>query len=154
MNYTILGSAPSVSQEVIDQLAEDLKVTFPEEYTRFLLVSNGGRPRPKCFLIKTPEGNRVGQVLDFFGVNDPVESCDLRWNREVFIDRMPFSIFPIGCEDGGNVICIGVDASNLGRIYYWDHEVEGDQPSFDNVYNVNDSFSEFMLSLYDHESEI
>lgn len=151
MGYQIRGCGPQISESEIESVANDLKLKLPHAYVEFLTRHNGGRPVPKFFKIRDGKGDRIGQVLDFFGIDDPVESCNIQWNFEVFAGRIPFNLVPTVCEDGGNLICIGVGAGNCGKIYYWDHDLEHSPPSFENVYEVADSFDGFMDGLFAHE---
>lgn len=76
-------------------------------------------------------------------------SNSLDKNIKIYEDRLPIGFVPIGCDPGGNVICIGTDEEFTGRIYFWDHEEESEDPDdMSNVHLIADSFSEFLDQLY------
>jgi hypothetical protein len=142
-------SAPAVPKEHIDQLESEMGVVLPAAYKQFLLEHNGGRPTPNAFPIEGMENNPFGVIQVFFGLGDEIESCDLRWNREVFRDRLPPNLFPIACDDGSDLICLSLRGRDGGAILFWDGQAEGSPPSCCNVYRIAASFSEFINGLTD-----
>jgi hypothetical protein len=40
--------------------------------------------------------------------------------------RIPAWLLPIAADEGGNAICVGLRGEGRGRIYFWDHEREGE----------------------------
>jgi cell wall assembly regulator SMI1 len=131
----------------IRRLENRLGVKLPEEYRAFLEKYNGGRPNAKYFLVVGFD-NEPRQILDFYGIDDPIESCRLDWNFEVLFGRMPNGFFPIACEDGGNIICLSLAAKSYGNIFYWDHDEESQPATYVNVYKVADTFKEFFDGLH------
>jgi len=120
---------------------------FPKKYRDFLLRYNGGRPTPRAFPIEELANNPFGVVHFFFGINDPIESCNLDWNFEVFSERIPSNLFAIGCDDAGDLICLSLFGHDAGSVVFWDRHTEPEIPSYENVYRVADSFEEFVDSL-------
>ena len=147
MNQQILGSGKIVSELDIRRMERKIGLTFPAQYRFFLVRHNGGRPVEKYFKFTKGEALHVGKVLDLFGIDDPVESCNIEWNYEVYRDRMPSGFLPIGCEDGGNIICMKCVQPELGAIYYWDHDDESAVVSFKNMYKISESLDEFLSNL-------
>ena len=148
MTYVMKDIGVPISDADITKLQSKLKLHLPEEYKSFLKKFNGGRPVPKFFQIGPKTDNTTGQVLDFFGIDDPIESCRLDWNYEVFSERMPNEFFPIACEDGGNVICLCLSTENFGSVYYWDHGGETTPPTFSNVYKLALTLNQFLDELF------
>ena len=67
-----------------------------------------------------------------------------------------FVEIPIADDPGGNAICLGMSGNERGKVYFWDHEMEadeGDEPTFENVYLVAESFASFLKSLKDLPKE-
>jgi hypothetical protein len=149
VTYIIEDEGRKINEIDIKRLEKHIKNTLPLEYKAFLQKNNGGRPTPNVFRVS--ELNNFGQVLDFFAIDDPVESCRIDWNFDVLSGRMPSGFLPIACEDGGNIICIRVDSRNCGKVYYWDHENETSPPGYQNVYKLADSLNEFLGNLIDLE---
>lgn len=148
MTYTIRNAGAKIYDYDIQRMEKLLNVQLPDDYKSFLIRNNGGRPVPKYFLIGDPKNRRVGQVLDFFGIDDPVESCRLDWNYHVFSERMPNGFFPIACEDGGNIICLAIDSGRFGSVYYWDHNGETATRDMESVSKLSTTFNQFMENLF------
>ena len=67
---------------------------------------------------------------------------------------MPQGYLPIGCDPGGNQICLVVKGQNYGQVFFWDHEFEaddGNEPTDDNLTFIAPDFDAFLKSL--HESD-
>jgi hypothetical protein len=67
------------------------------------------------------------------------------WER-----RVPYDLFPIGTDLGGNLILMGDEGPRHGRIFYWIHDFEGpstEPPTEQAVFPVADSLDEFLASL-------
>ncbi len=68
--------------------------------------------------------------------------------------RIPNSFFPIAYDSCGNLICIPVKGPDRGKVYFWDHEMEAaddEEPSYDNLTLIADSFEDFFNSLHEME---
>ena len=135
----------------IEKLEKELKFIFPESYKNHLLRYNGGRCEPNVF-----------QFIE----NGKITHSDLNWFlgvhnekyyqlKDDFIDfkieqyRMPYSIFPIANDSGGNQICMDAEDE---KIYFWDHENEVDYSIYDdavrtNLHFVANSLKEFLNNL-------
>lgn len=142
------GVGKPLNDKDIATLEKMLNVNLPEVYKAFLKQNNGGRPTPKFFPILGFKNNPVGQVQDFFGIDDPVESCNLDWNYRTFLGRIPENLFPIACEDGGSLICLSLSGPDKDAVYYWDYYGEAHPPSYDNVYQIAGTFQGFLDSLH------
>lgn len=153
MKISMRDTGPRISDLEIARLERKIGFRIPDEYRAFLMEHNGGRPTPKFFSISACKEQTVGQILDFFGIGDPLESCRLDWNFDVFLGRMPPGLFPIACEDGGNIICLSLGGAGIGSVYYWDHEEETSPPGYGNVYKISDSFGQFLDDLHDCSAE-
>jgi len=151
MVYIMRDAGPRVTSDDIRKLESKVGATLPGEYSAFLMRNNGGRPDPKFFPIQGFSNNPFGQVQDFFGIDDPVESCRLDWKYRTFLGRLPEGFFPIACEDGGSLICIALTGPNMGRIYYWDFYGETSPPTFSNVFLIAETFQQFLDSLQDYD---
>ncbi|MES2354414.1 MAG: SMI1/KNR4 family protein [Pseudomonadota bacterium] len=148
MTFAMKDVGRQLVEADIRKLERKLGLVLPEDYKVFLLKNNGGRPIPKFFPIEGFENNPQGQIQDFFGLDDPIESCRLEWNYKTFAERLPQHLFPIACEDGGSLICLSLSGSDKGAVYYWDLYGETQPPSYDNVYPIAETFKEFLDSLH------
>ncbi len=140
-----------ISEKDIVELESIYKIQLPINYRNFLIKYNGGRPEPDCFNFK--DGTSGSDINMFFGLCKDY-NYNLTAQIEIFKDRIPYSLFSIAEDSGGNIICIGIKGEYLGKIYFWDHELEadvGEVPDFSNITLIADSFQEFLDGLYDLE---
>lgn len=123
---------------------------LPKDYRRFLLKYNGGRSEKSYFNFPDiPEGGSV--VHTFFGIYKS-ENDNLLQRIIDIGDRYPSDSFPIADDVFGNRICLIVKGRNRGQVYFWDHEMEtheGEDPNYDNMTLIAESFTEFIENLYE-----
>lgn len=128
------------------------RIALPKEYKEFLLHANGGAPVPDGFDV--PGWRHVNScVARFYGIHNG-EYSNLEKECEQFTDRLPPGIIPIADDQGGNLICLGIQGKRRGKIYFWDHEDEFDdhgegRQDYGNVYLLADSLDEFLSKLYE-----
>lgn len=130
--------------------------SLPQEYIDYLLQYNGGIPtyrRHYDFIEPIDETETGGGVSWFYALYDgDVEN--IKKNYRYLDNRMPKDLFPIAGDPCGNDICIAISGPNYGKVYFWDHENEapdGQEPWYDNVYLIANSFREFIDKLYEVE---
>jgi hypothetical protein len=123
---------------------------LPPDYRDFLLEHNGGRPFPNAFPIEGLDNNPFVAIQVFFRINGKdVESSNLDWNLQVFKDRLPENLLAIACDDGGDLICYSLFGKDVGAIVFWDRHQERDEPTYDNVYPIANSFPKFLEGIRD-----
>lgn len=61
---TIHESNPPITDADIQALEQQLNIKFPDDYRRFLLAHNGGRPKPEVFLIPDHSIPNQSSILD------------------------------------------------------------------------------------------
>ena len=93
-------------------------------------------------------------VLDFFGLGDPIESCDLRWQKETLCERIPDDRLAIAGDSFGSVFCISLQGSDRGAVSFCDLQsvycnFEAD-PDF---YPVAPDFDSFLSKLREFTDE-
>ena len=154
MTLTSMKEATGPLDELILSRHEDSwGFRLPDDYRRFLLQFNGGRPHPRYFEFKDHEGG--SSVHSFLGFNEDYNR-NLVKKLQMFKDRLPARFFPVAYDDGGNQICLSISGNDRGKVYFWDHELQADQTvgespeNADNIMLVADSFEEFLNGL--HES--
>ena len=149
-------SLPRLEEARLRELEGLIGSPLPADYRAFLLAHNGGKPSPSGFRFdKKGRGYSESSVEWLYGIQDGGEyfnSLELRYRG--YKGRMPPTIIPIGSDPGGNQVCISIAGPDLGHVYFWDHEREADtdedeEPGYDNLYFVADSFSSFLTGLFD-----
>jgi hypothetical protein len=120
-------------------------VQLPDDYRVYLHAHNGGRPVPSDFkFLGRSSGSSLHHMYGLFRDHE----CDLRSAFECFRDRIPSSLIPIADDPFGNQICLGIQGTHYGKIFFWDHERESRRPSFRNIRRLADSFGTFVGALY------
>lgn len=148
----IRKSDDSVGDAAISLFERFLEIRLPKEYRRFCLKYNGGRPEPGRFICTASGGRSLVQY--FYRFNSPNNYDDMIWAFKVFKGRMPEFFLPIGCDPGGNQICLAVKGQNYGQVFYWDHDFEVDDgcdPTEENLTFVAPNFDAFLNSLHAFE---
>jgi hypothetical protein len=130
--------APLTDDDVVE-FENEFRAILPEQYRRFLLKCNGGVPSPDIVEVEGAPGSPT-DVQVFFGITRPVESSSLRWNKQMFSDRIPDRMLPVACDSGGNLFCLSVSGEDLGNLFYVD--LESLEPTFYLVATDFDSFLE------------
>lgn len=95
---------------------------LPDDYKRFLLTVNGGRPNPHVLDFNGDDllGVHTFESIGGDGINN-LEVC-----KERSAGRIPARMLPIGNDECGNKILISVSGADCGKVYFWDHELEAD----------------------------
>lgn len=132
---------------------------LPEDYRRFLLKYNGGAPSPMNTIDFEEEGRSTSSDVQFFyGIHHGENWASIEWNLECFAGRIVEEGLPIAGDSGGNQYVLITRGEREGQIYFWDHELETDPPSYQNMSRVADNFAEFTEKLYEYiepdESEV
>lgn len=147
----MMDSGPSITERDIERVEQEFCIQFPADYRSFLLKHNGGRPDPSVFPIPDDLMPDQSSILDwFYGIDPTDEYNDIPRNINVFRDRIPADCVPIGCDPGGNQICLVVSGDEVGQLYFWDHEMEADEgeaPSYDNMALIAESIGDLLDKL-------
>jgi SMI1-KNR4 cell-wall len=140
---------PPLTEEDVIEVERTIGVPLPSDYREFLRTYNGGRPEPCDFPIEGLANSPFGEIQTFFGIHDPIESCNLDWNVEMFTGRLPENFLPIACDSGGDLICYSLFGDDAGAVVFWDYHHEPPEPSYENVYAIANSFPAFLESIRD-----
>ncbi|MBN1312390.1 MAG: SMI1/KNR4 family protein [Anaerolineae bacterium] len=143
----ITDSGSALTEHDIEAAENAMGVRFPDDYRHFLLQNNGGKPDPNMFLI--PDHPIPGQsdLLDWFYCIVHDSPIDIISACRAFKGRVPEECLSIGCDPGGNQICLVISGTEQGKIYFWDHEEEadeGEEPTYGNMYLIADSLNDLL----------
>lgn len=149
MGPSFEGDSPGLTRERLAECAAELGVRLPEEYARFLLERNGGRPVPARYSAIDADGET--EVEAFLGIRDDGEddlSAFARKNRAI----LPEGFLPVAYDVRGNLICISTSGGDEGRVYFWNRELAAtaDDPRDelgDHITIIASSFDEFLNSF-------
>ncbi|WP_053332514.1 SMI1/KNR4 family protein [Candidatus Jidaibacter acanthamoebae] len=140
---------------------------LPSDYVEHLLKYNGGHPDKDCYplLEPLPYYNRItkaeaksydSEIAWFYAIHDGEYSNLLR-EYKFDGDRLPKGLIAIGRNSFGDLICMSVGMGNYGKVYFWTLEgsvqLGEEEPWWDNVFLIANSFTDFINSLYSSNIE-
>ncbi len=153
MAVQISRSKPPVAAEEVLRAENTIGESLPEDYKRFLLEHNGGRPVPAGFPIRwnKPElarGAEFGMVGDFYAIYEG-KPVNLLEGFRSHGTRIPKGAIAIARDPGGNLILLGLSGEHRGKVFFWLHDMdpEYDETAFENLGVIANSFDEFLQSL-------
>ena len=143
-------SFPAVTDAQVSAYEAANGMSIPQPYRKFLLRQNGGKPSKDRLIVPGWYGTSTC-VSMFYGLSDDAE-FDLARTAVNTDQYLPPSLFPIAEDSAGNLICLGIDSTNQGKVYFWNHEEELDEEGdvrqdYSNVYEVASSLEQFMNNL-------
>lgn len=155
----IEDSGRKINKQDVINLEQRINGKLPDGYINFLKRYNGGSPEKfRGFDIKDSRYFLNGSVVEsavsfFFAIDYELKILDIYENIRIFKDgnRVPDEFLPIADDPCGNLILLCYKGKDYGKIYFWDHEEEadtGEPVTYDNIYYVADSFTEFLDSLF------
>jgi cell wall assembly regulator SMI1 len=126
-------------RELVDRLEEQAGHRLPDDYRDYLLRQDGGR------LVSNNQA-----VKYVFGVGDVPDYESMWANLQVYEGRVPPWLLPVASDEYGNLFAVSLRESDLGSVWFWDHEQEADEgepPTEDNIELRAPSWTEFLESL-------
>jgi cell wall assembly regulator SMI1 len=136
--------APPASEQAIQSLEQKLGIKLPADYAHFLLIQNGGSVdfSNKYYYQLPPEFPDSALLLESFLSVEEVET-EYERVREAFC----LSYVPIGVDDFGNYVCLGIAAKEQGAVFFLDHELVDEETEQNLVVRIADSFGVFVSGL-------
>lgn len=137
---------PLVSQD-IEAFENQHGVNFPENYKKFLLLNNGGKPVKRRF--KTADGTITSSVMLFLPISNETET-----NLESFYEKyctnkiVPSNLIPIGVDPADSLICLTI--SEQDKVYFCDMDYfeEDNELKDEHVKLISENFTFFVNNLY------
>ncbi|WP_437852577.1 SMI1/KNR4 family protein [Sorangium sp. So ce363] len=129
-------AAKSVAGSDVETVEQQFGLALPDDYRKFLLIRNGGRPERDLVAVPMCEASPYARIHFFFGVGHPMECYDLAWNLANGSD-LPAGLIPIATTEGADVFCL----TPSGGVVFWD----GYGGS---IFPVSESFDQFLSQLY------
>lgn len=151
---TFTQTKAPLSLSEIEEIEKYVGLTFPQTYKEHLLKYNGGQCHPNIFSF-IEKGKATDSCVDwFFAIYDGEYNNLKKEIRMVKIDekRMPIHMLPFAHDPLGNLICISCYGTDIGKIYFWDHENEvdysiADDSDYSNLYPIAENLKDFFSSL-------
>ncbi len=145
MDAVILDSKP-LDITLLNTFESEYHLKLPGGYRNFLIKYNGGYPEKNIFTIIINGKKNDGMIHRFLGITHS-ELDGMYHYINIYKNRIPKDLFPIAYDPAGNLIVIGIFGRRFGKIYFWDHEDEREEPSYRNVHFISNDFSVFINSL-------
>ncbi|MBS1998652.1 MAG: SMI1/KNR4 family protein [Cyanobacteria bacterium SZAS LIN-2] len=146
----ILHCGPQISDEDLKRVEQTLGLVLPSQYHALMLASNGGIVSPGSFQCVDGEDGNIAWLYHVL----PGDDDDILERAAERAGRLPKDFVAVGCDGGGNEICIDCGSGEgYGKVYFWDHEKEADETqgltpeSAGNVHLIADSFDQFISRL-------
>ena len=148
----IYASYPPITDEDLTAFENIIGATLPAMYREFLKNHNGGAVRPSRFQYIDNGWQELGGVNRFYSITDKSDRYSLTRVWHVYRTRLPERMLAIANDGVGNNICISVSGDDVGKIYYWMHEIPSENE--ENLFLIADDLETFLagLSTY-NESE-
>jgi SMI1 / KNR4 family (SUKH-1) len=140
---------PSVDEPAVSRFEQRLGHLLPDDYRRFLLEMNGGRPDDSSCQYS------LGVINEFFSLDDPDEDSDLESSNRWAADIPSRDLLYVGHDGIGGCILIALAGEHRGEVWLQDTEdprPEGSNPRVlwhdrRDMKKLADSFEEFLRTL-------
>lgn len=157
------GPIRPISDSHMNEIEARIGIAVPNQLRSFLLEYGSiAFNEEVCFPQASEELRGVlAEVSYFFGSDGP--AGDGRFSivsgHRNYVDnqRVPRELLPFATNMSHSLLCIGVEGEYLGKVFFWDADMEPELDDFDppkreklkwsNVYSVCSTFSDFMNSL-------
>lgn len=150
----------------VQRFEQEIGARLPEDYRRFLLEINGGRPAPTHRTFTMRRSDRIGAPIEstvdtLHSLDNPSgEGFDLRERQLFRRGDYPDNSLRIGYDDPGRALVLILSGSHRGELWMLTLDDPPIEPSpgvgwFErrDVWHVANSFAEFMAGLGPLEDE-
>ncbi len=143
---------PPTDAAAVAAFEQSLQARLPQEYRDFLLESNGGEPADPAFRFgDEAEPYADSAVRYFFSIGDHPR-YGLAYQHKIYTQakRVPADMLPIATDAGGNLVLLALDGMLAGKVFFWDHDIEGlvdDPSSAEHLAPLAESFGDFCAAL-------
>ena len=153
MKFKMTDKGPKLDEKKVTAFESRHGFTLPDQYRQFLLWTNGGIPSPDVSFTFVEDGKATDSVIDqFYMLKKNDDDMNLDEAIEMFVEagRMPAHFLPFASDQFGNQLCLSLAPSDLGVVYFWNHEKEpedGSQATGDHILRVVHGFDAFFQTL-------
>jgi hypothetical protein len=153
--FYLIECGESLSNEIIDAFEKELNLGLPRDYKMFMLKNNGGMPEDDVvfdYYDVVSESTKRAVIQEFY-ILYPEENYEIDNIKNIckgfWEDRfLSNSMFAIGSDPAGNIICISLSDDDYGAVYLCNHEYEDINTGYMMASKVADSFDEFLKATY------
>jgi len=143
---------PSTDEAAIAAFEGKIGFALPLDYRAFLSEFNGGEPQNPVFEWKSRGDSYADSAVRyFFSITEkPTFSLLHKYTIYAGAGRIAPEMLPIAGDSGGNLVLLALAGENAGRLFFWDHDIEGvveNSTSADHLIPIANSFGEFCDKL-------
>lgn len=152
MKIKLVETEKKLTSEQLQKTEKTIGLQLPDEYRRFVLLYNGGCPKPGGFrfICQATGSWEESLVAWFLAIYEGEAENFLKFFND-YQGRIPADTIAIARDPGGNLILLGTVGKQRGKIFFWQQDFETDEDDvadYSNVCWVADSFNDFINSLF------
>lgn len=138
---------PLVSED-IKSFENEYGIKLPDDYKKFLLLNNGGKPVKRRF--KTSDGTITTSIMLFLPISEQTE-LNLKnfYNKYNLGKIVPSNLMPIGIDPADSLICLEIGGND--KVYFCDMDYfeEDDELKDEYIKLISENFLAFLNNLYE-----
>ena len=140
-----------ISDKDLEKFEHQIGAKLPIAFREFLQKYNGGVIRPSGFRYANEGIDNFGYIRHFFSITDENEYNSLLKQFKMSQSYLPNRLLPIADDGLGNLICISIKGSDIGKIYFADHDIPEEEE--ENLFVIADNFVSFLESLSEYTED-
>jgi hypothetical protein len=149
----------TITEKDIIALQEMTGSELPDDYSNFLKLYNGGKPKFDSLKIYKRKKEELWSFGYFFGIHNKEYWASIFWAINSLENRIPNEFLPIADNSGGDYYVMNLSKEKFGQICIWNHNNESEKNGikyYKNLTFLFNSFSELIqnLTIDDRKIEI
>jgi len=132
----------------IEAFGNEYNENLSEDYKKFLLHKNGGKPEKRRF--KTADGTITSSVMLFLPISEETDSNLKNFYEKYTLSKIvPPNLIPIGVDPADSLSCLKIGEKD--QVYFCDMDYfeEDNELKDEYVKLISENFRLFLNSLYE-----
>ena len=151
------NSGVQLTEDVIAEFEKEFNIMLPQDYRKFMLKNNGGKPVPvdrwNFSFIENGTDTMTDSIVSFFEKfysEKTTKDDDLKEGYAALLrtEQIPANLLPIADDPFGNIIFLSAAGEDYGKVYFGNTELEVPETGYIVMSPIADTFTEFMDKLY------
>lgn len=147
----------TIKEKDLKALQEMIGFELPDDYSVFLKLYNGGKPKLDSLKIHKRKKEELWSLGYFFGLHNKEYWASIFWAIKSLENRIPKEFLPIADNSGGDYYVMNLSKEKFGQIFIWEHNNESAKNGtkyYKNTTFLFHSFSELIQNLTIDNNEI
>lgn len=147
MEFKFESSFNPIINKDIETFEKTYGVILSDNYKKFLLLNNGGKPVRRRF--KTADGTVTSSVMLFFPISKETDlNLESVYKKYCSNNIVPSNLIPIGLDPADSLICL--THGNKGQVYFCDMDYfeEDNELKGEYINLISENFTTFLNNLY------